>query len=175
MNNTKPFHQVVGLALGVLLLVGCGGTQVEPSATPIPPTVAPIPSAATPISPTVTPSPPPASPTATLDPELEAFATELIDITLRLREGILAVLTAPTEEEMKAAFSTLAEINSDAQNLSVPDNEVAQELMPYLLSCTEHFHEDMSIDQFLQVTQDCTLYIQLYDELFGTDDDSSSE
>jgi hypothetical protein len=34
---------------------------------------------------------------------LEAFATELIDITLRLREGILAVLTASTEEEMKAA------------------------------------------------------------------------
>jgi hypothetical protein len=71
---------------------------------------------------------------------------------------------------MKEAFATLAEINSEAQDLNVPDNEFAQELVPYLLDCTDHFHEDMSIDQFVGATEDCTLYVELFEELLGTDD-----
>jgi hypothetical protein len=94
----------------------------------------------------------------------------LADITLRLRKGVFAVLTAPTDQEITEAFGTLAEINAEAQSLSVPDNEVAQELIPHLLACTEHFRVGMSLDQFLGATQDCARYGELYDELFGTDD-----
>ncbi len=75
---------------------------------------------------------------------------------------------------MKAAFATLAEVDSDAQSLSVPeDNEVAQELVPYLLHCTDNFHEDMSIDDFLPATQDCLFYFELLAELLETDSSSS--
>jgi hypothetical protein len=100
---------------------------------------------------------------------LEAFAAELTSINSRLREGIQAALTAPEEKDYKASLTTLVEINSDAQNLNVPeDNEAAQELLPYLLDCTDSFREDMTIDRFLQANQDCLLYFELFEKLLET-------
>lgn len=53
--SNRQLQQMVYLCLVVLLLVGCGGAQVEPSATstPVPPTLT-----LTPVPPTLTPTPP---------------------------------------------------------------------------------------------------------------------
>ncbi len=37
MNSSKPFQQVIGFTLVVLLLMGCSGARVEPTATPVHP------------------------------------------------------------------------------------------------------------------------------------------
>jgi Raf kinase inhibitor-like YbhB/YbcL family protein len=52
MNSTKLFNQMTGLALILLLLVGCGETPAESTATP-----KPAPLTATPVPPTVTNTP----------------------------------------------------------------------------------------------------------------------
>lgn len=52
MNGTKLVNQMTGSALIVLLLVGCGETPAEPTATPTP-----VPLTATPVPPTATTTP----------------------------------------------------------------------------------------------------------------------
>lgn len=60
MTSKKLLQQTFGLTLVVLLLVGCGGAQTKPAATPVPPTDTPMLPTATP---TATPVPPTATPT----------------------------------------------------------------------------------------------------------------
>jgi hypothetical protein len=69
MTGGQLLRQTFSLMLIVLLLVGCGGVPVEPTATPaptpVPPTATPILPTATPMPPTATPIPPTATPTPT--------------------------------------------------------------------------------------------------------------
>jgi hypothetical protein len=52
MSSGKTLQPTLILMLVVLLLAGCGGSHIDPTATPVPPTTAP-----TPIPPTSTPTP----------------------------------------------------------------------------------------------------------------------
>jgi len=58
MSNKKQLQQIFGLTLVVLLLIGCSGAPIGPTATPtpVPPTATPTPM---PPTPTITPAPPP--------------------------------------------------------------------------------------------------------------------
>ncbi len=55
MDSRKLFRLMIGLTLAVCL-VGCGGAQDEPTATPVPPADTPIPPTATAVPPSATPS-----------------------------------------------------------------------------------------------------------------------
>jgi uncharacterized protein YceK len=71
MNNVKLLHQVIVLAIVILLLSGCGGAPAKPTMTPSPvpptPTFTPVPPTPTftpvPPTPTFTPVPPTPTPT----------------------------------------------------------------------------------------------------------------
>jgi len=68
MKHKESLHQMIGIGLLLLFLVGCGGAPATP--TPIPSTPTPIPPTATPtpVPPTATSTPVPPTPTPTLPP-----------------------------------------------------------------------------------------------------------
>jgi len=65
MNHQQLLPPMFLLSLAALLLAGCSGAQVEPTAisTPMPPTSTPVPPTPTPVPPTPTPVPPTPTPT----------------------------------------------------------------------------------------------------------------
>jgi hypothetical protein len=126
MNSKRLFQQIIGLTLAVWL-AGCGGTQGEPTATPMPLADTPVPSTATAVPPpsatsqAPTPTPQPATPPASEDISLTIVNATDVDICA------VAATVSGTEEHSD---------NILEETLSPGDNLVFTDLEPTILDLT---------------------------------------
>ena len=128
---------------------------------------APIPAPATDTS--TTPETPTVTPASEVDPELrelQEFIVELLFIAKSYGEISFEVLSSD-ETNLTEPLSRLKELHRDAQNLSVPNTQEAEEVADLLLACTKQYQsrDVMTKPQFISTLDDCTTFIDAFNKL----------